>query len=44
MEFVEIAGTEINSSRVGLGTWAMGGMALGRKRQEGMRENDIQGV
>ncbi|MCY3826584.1 MAG: aldo/keto reductase, partial [Candidatus Dadabacteria bacterium] len=29
MEFVEIAGTEINSSRIGLGTWAMGGWLWG---------------
>ena len=29
MEFVEIAGTKINSSRIGLGTWAMGGWLWG---------------
>ena len=29
MEFVKIAGTEINSSRIGLGTWAMGGWLWG---------------
>jgi aryl-alcohol dehydrogenase-like predicted oxidoreductase len=29
MEFVKIAGTEISSSRIGLGTWAMGGWLWG---------------
>jgi len=29
MEYVKIAGTEINSSRIGLGTWAMGGWLWG---------------
>ena len=29
MEFVRIAGTEIDSSRIGLGTWAMGGWLWG---------------
>ena len=29
MEFAEIAGTKINSSRIGLGTWAMGGWLWG---------------
>ena len=31
MEFVKIAGTEINSSRIGLGDLGDGRMALGRK-------------
>ncbi len=29
MEFVKIAGTEMNASRIGLGTWAMGGWLWG---------------
>ena len=44
MEFTKIAGTEISSSRIGLGTWAMGGWLWGGSGPRGVRQDHIQGV
>ena len=38
MEFVQVNGTDIKASRIGLGTWAMGGwMWGGTDEQEAIR-------